>query len=197
MSGPTNTHININNFREKNNIHIWPSTIMQKLFPNFQPKKRKFWRLMSPTPYIYARVCFQWQVVSIVMQWRGNREWARTGGLWAGQILSLNAVQRYAAFCKASRGDNSMYRTIPYGLPPPEPVSFSPSESPPPARPAAFFPTAAQSPVPMPGLPGHQKSFPSAHQCNDRTQSRAQCCPQSGRMILSGGQFLKDWPFGK
>ena len=193
MSGPTNAHININNFREKNNIHIWPSTIMQKLFPNFQPKKRKFWQLMSPTPYIYARVCFQWQVVSIVMQWRGNREWARTGGLWAGQILSLNAVQRYAAFCKASRGDNSMYRTIPYRLPPPEPVSFSPSESPPLARPAAFFPSAAQCQCQACQV----TKKVSRALTNDRTQRGAQCCLQGGRMILSGGQFLKDWPFGK
>ena len=137
---------------------------------------------------IYATVCFQ--VVSIVMQWRGNREWARTGGLCAGQILSLNAVQRYAAFCKASRGDNSMYRTIPYGLPSLEPVSFSPSESPPPARPAAFFPSAAQCQC----QPCQVTKKVSQALTNARTQSRAQCCPQGGCMILSEG--LTNWKIG-
>ena len=94
------------------------------------------------------------------MQWRGNREWARTGGLWAGQILSLNALQRYAAFCKASRGDNSMYRTIPYGLPSPEPVSFSPSESPPPPPPPVRQPFSQAQPSANARLARSPKKFP-------------------------------------
>ena len=60
----------------------------------------------------------------------------------------------------------------------------------PPARPAAFFPSAAQCQC----QPCQVTKKVSQALTNARTQSRAQCCPQGGCMILSEG--LTNWKIG-
>ena len=184
MSGPTNAHININNFREKNNIHIWPSTIMQKLFPNFQPKKRKFWQLMSPTPYM--------------LQCASNGKWfplsCSGGGIGSGPGQEVFELVRFylLMLCSgtqpsARQAGGTIRCTVLFlmGSLPQSRFRFLHQRAhPPPVR----QPFSQAQPSANARLARSPKKFPKRSPI---------CCPQDGRMILSGGQFLKDWPFGK
>ena len=139
---------------------------------------------------INATVCFQ--VVSIVMQWRGNREWATGPGQEVFELVRFYLLMLCSGTQPSARQAGGTIRcTVLFlmGSLPQSRFRFLHQRAHPPARPAAFFPSAAQCQCQPCQV---TKKVSQALTTNARTQSRAQCCPQGGCMILSGGRFLKD-----